>query len=200
MDIFQLAVFLIIGLFMIFLPIVMRMIRRTSAAANMLSAFEPIMSRTQVDKVKQNLEKIKAMTQDLSPMMSEQNISQLKGYMQLLSQVASETDKMMSTMAEMGISKDMILFNFPALASGLESMPEMIGDFQNMLEKIEENSEPFAESLALMDEFTGMVDTMVQNVNDFEQAKSLPIRALVPMFIVLGSIIMLLALINYFTI
>lgn len=119
--------------------------------------------------------------------------------MQLLSQVASETDKMMSMMAEMGISKQMILFHFPALASGLESMPKMIGDFQKMLEKIEENSEPFAESLAMMDEFTQMVDTMVQNVDNFEKAKSLPIKALVPMFIVLGSVIILLALISYFT-
>jgi len=85
--------------------------QKTSAAANMLSAFEPIMSQAQVDKVKSNLEKIKAMTQDLAPMMSEQNITQLKGYMQLLSQVASETDKMMSMMAEMGISKQMLLLN-----------------------------------------------------------------------------------------
>lgn len=81
MDVFQLAVFLIIGLFMVLLPIVMRMVQRTSAAANMLSAFEPIMSQTQVDEVKANLEKIKGMTQDLAPMMSEQNITQLKGYL-----------------------------------------------------------------------------------------------------------------------
>jgi len=99
----------------------------------------------------------------------------------------------------MGISKQMLLFDFPALADGLESMPEMIGDLQEMMEKIEENSEPFAESVALMDEFTRMVDTMVQNVDNFEKAKSLPIKALVPMFIVSGSIIILLTLISYFT-
>ncbi len=78
-------------------------------------------------------------------------------------------------------------------------MPEMIGDLQEMMEKIEENSEPFAESVALMDEFTQMVDIMVQNVDNFEKAKSLPIKALVPMFIVSGSIIILLSLISYFT-
>jgi CheY-like chemotaxis protein/GAF domain-containing protein len=51
---------------------------------------------------------------------------------------------------------------------------------------------------ALMGEFTQMVDTMGQNVDNFEKAKSLPIKALVPMFIVLGSIIILFALISYF--
>ncbi len=116
------VIILVVGLGLIAAPFGYQMFDRASAGANMMSAFEPVLTRA--------------------------NVTTFQGHMQTFSGMKTDMNKMIPALAQqMGMTTDqmnqMISQQFPGIANGVKQMDKMGSDFNKVITVMDQNVENF---------------------------------------------------------
>ncbi len=142
------VIILLIGVALIIAPFGYKMFDRASAGADMMKAFEPVLTRP--------------------------NVTTFQGHMHTFAGMQSDMKRMLPALAQqMHVSQDqlsqMIQQQFPGVANGLARMDMMGKDFNTV------------------------ITVMDQNVDNFQKADQLPMRAMPWFFIIAGVVLVLLS-------
>ncbi len=115
-------IIIIVGLVLIILPFGYQMFDRASAGADMMSDFEPVLTRD--------------------------NVTTFQGHMQTFAGIQEDMNKMLPAFAQaMSMTEDqlnqMIQQQFPGLAKGMQQMDKMGQDFNMVITVMDNNVENF---------------------------------------------------------
>ena len=113
---------LVIGAVLIIMPFAFQMFDRASAGAEMMKAFEPVLTRA--------------------------NVTTFKGHMQTFAGIQTGMNQMLPAVAQgMGMTSDqlnqMMQQKFPGVATGLQQMDKMGADFGQVITVMDQNVENF---------------------------------------------------------
>ena len=113
---------LVIGAVLIIMPFAFQMFDRASAGAEMMKAFEPVLTRA--------------------------NVTTFQGHMQTFAGMQADMNKMMPALAQgMGMTSDqlnqMLRQKFPGVATGMQQMNTMGADFGKVITVMDQNVENF---------------------------------------------------------
>jgi len=115
-------IILLVGAVLIAAPFGYHMFDRASAGADMMTAFEPVLTRP--------------------------NVTTFQGHMKTFTGMKADMDKMIPALAkQMGMTQDqlnqMLGKQFPGVANGLQQFPKMGQDFNTVITVMDKNVENF---------------------------------------------------------
>jgi hypothetical protein len=142
------VVILVIGVILLITPFAFQMFDRASAGAEMMQAFEPVLT--------------------------QENVDTFKGHMQTFGGIQTDMQKMLPAVAQgMGMTDEqlnqMMQQKFAGVATGMQQMETMGGDF------------------------TTVVTVMDENVENFDKANKLPMGSLPWFFVISGGLLVILS-------
>jgi len=116
------VIILIVGVALIITPFGYKMFDRASAGADMMKAFEPVLTRP--------------------------NVTTFQGHMQTFAGMKDDMNKMIPALAQqMGMTQDqlnqMLGQQFPGVANGMQQMDKMGQDFNTVITVMDQNVENF---------------------------------------------------------
>ncbi len=116
------VIILLVGVALIIAPFGYKMFDRASAGADMMKAFEPVLTRP--------------------------NVTTFQGHMQTFGGMQQDINKMMPALAQqMGMSQNqlnqMMGQQFPGVANGMQQMDKMGQDFSTVINVMDQNVENF---------------------------------------------------------
>ncbi|MHB8858914.1 MAG: hypothetical protein ACYC6Z_05460 [Thermoleophilia bacterium] len=116
------VIILLVGVALIIAPFGYKMFDRASAGADMMKAFEPVLTRP--------------------------NVTTFQGHMQTFGGMQQDINKMIPALAQqMGITQDqlnqMLGQQFPGVANGMKQMDKMGQDFSTVINVMDQNVENF---------------------------------------------------------
>lgn len=116
---------LLVGVALLVAPFGYKMFDRATAGADMMEAFEPVLTRP--------------------------NVTKFQGHMQTFGGMQADLQKMMPAFAkQMGVTQDqlngMIQQDFPGIATGMDQMDAMGQDFGTVITVMDQNVENFAKA------------------------------------------------------
>jgi hypothetical protein len=119
------VIVLIVGIALIVAPFAYKMFDRASAGADMMKAFEPVLTQPTVDTFKGHMVTIKAMQADMGKM--------IPAFAQKLNVTA---DQLNQSLAQ----------DFPGVAAGLQKMDTMVKDLDSVITVMDQNVTNFAKA------------------------------------------------------
>jgi hypothetical protein len=116
------VIILLVGVALIIAPFAYKMFDRASAGADMMQAFEPVLTRP--------------------------NVTTFQGHMQTFGGMKEDMNKMLPALAQqMGMTQDqlnqMMQQQFPGVANGMQQMDKMGQDFNTVITVMDQNVENF---------------------------------------------------------
>jgi hypothetical protein len=116
------VIILIIGIALVVTPFAYKMFDRASAGADMMQAFEPVLTRP--------------------------NVTTFQGHMQTFGGMQEDMNKMIPAFAQqMGVTEEqlneMMAQQFPGVANGMQQMDKMGQDFNTVITVMDQNVENF---------------------------------------------------------
>lgn len=188
---------LAIGVALVALPLIFQMPSRAAAGERMMSDFQPIMQASQVQKTADYYYDVFVpLDRVFTPIVSQTTVDKFNAYVQGFGGMQVEGKKLVPALAQaLGVSQAQaaafMAQQFPAMTGMLKGLPAMQRDFQGLLGAMAGNTGVFSQVPAGIAHYKPLVETMQNNVDDFESASSLPSFNLLPWFFIVPGLLLI---------
>ncbi|HLE99664.1 MAG TPA: hypothetical protein VI540_07170 [Gaiellaceae bacterium] len=191
--------FFAIGVALVAAPLVVSMPTRASAGEDMLQSFEPIMQPSNVATTVDYYDNVFVPLGQVAPALNEETVAKFQGYLQGMSGMGAEGEKLMGTLAaQTGMTpvelRAYMAKEYPSMTALLQNMPQLEKDFGGLMAMMAANTEVFSRVPAGLAHYKPLVDTMKTNVDNYDEVSSLPnFNLFTAFFVVPGALLVLLA-------
>lgn len=189
----------LVGVALIALPLAMSMFGRSNDGRAMVDDFRPIMQPASVQKTSDYYDLFVTWGNDFSQIMTQENVATFQGYMQGIGAMQAEFPKLIHALGrQLGMTDAQVnaflADEFPAVAGGLQAMPQMGRDFAGMIAVMEKDVGPFQQVKPALDHYGDLVARMERNVDTYASVDAMPRMSLLPWFFVIpGALLLALA-------
>jgi hypothetical protein len=190
-----LSAVLAIGLALVVAPLAISMPGKAADGEQMLSDFQPIMQPESVATTVDYYDNVFTKLRPVALAFDEETVARFQGYQQGLAGLQEEAPKLVPALAQqLGMPEQQVQHflgaQFPAMAGLLAALPQMGGDFADMVALIEQNVGVFERVPAGLDHYLPLVRTMEGNVENYESVSSLPSFDLMTWFFVVPGLLL----------
>ena len=191
--------FFAIGLVLFALPLVISLPTKARDGERMMQNFEPIMQPANVETTVDYYDNVFVPLGKVAPAMNDEAVAKFQGYLQGMSGMQAEGQKLMESMgAQTGMTPAQLQAymakEYPSMTGLLQNMPQMQEDVGQFMTMMAANTDVFARVPAGLAHYEPLVDTMQTNVDNYDSVSSLPNFNLFAVFFMIpGALIAILA-------
>ena len=193
---------LVIGVALIVAPFAIGLPDRAAGGERMIDAFGPIMEKQNVQTTADYYYDVFVPLGGVVPAMSQDNIDKFNAYLAGFSALGVDAENMVPALAaamEMP-EADVQAFmasEFPAMTGMLQGLPQMEGDFTELLGLMGANVAVFEQVPGGLDHYEPLVTTMQEQRENYDQVAGLPdFRLFTWFFVVPGALLVGVALVG----
>ena len=170
---------LVVGVALIVAPFAMGLPDKADGGQQMIDAFAPIMDEQNVQTTADYYHDVFVPLGNVVPAMTQENVDTFNSYVAGFTALGVDAENMVPALsAAMGLSQtDVQAFmgeQFPAMSATLVALPQMQGDFTNLIGLMEANVAIFEQVPAGLDHYEPLVTTMQEQQANYDKVSSLP--------------------------
>lgn len=169
----------VLGVLMIAAPFALGFPSKANHGQDMLDSFHPLMQQANVDKTAAYYNDVFVPLGDVVPAMSQENVTKFNAYLDGIKGMQTDSEKLVPGLAQaLNMTpeqvQEFLASNYPAMSQMLAILPQMQADFGGLLGVMSNNVEIFQQVPAGLEHYEPLVTTMQGNVDNYNQANSLP--------------------------
>jgi hypothetical protein len=186
----------VLGVLMIAAPFALGFPSKASHGQDMLDNFHPLMQQANVDTTAAYYNDVFIPLGAVVPAMSQENVTKFNAYLEGIKGMQTDSEKLVPGLAEaLSMTPEQVqqflATNYPAMSQMLQSLPQMQADFGGLLGVMSTNVDVFQQVPAGLKHYEPLVSTMQANVDNYNQADSLPNFRLFTWFFMVPGLLLL---------
>lgn len=186
----------VLGVLMIAAPFALGFPSKASHGQAMLDNFHPLMQQANVDKTAAYYNDVFVPLGAVVPAMSQENVTKFNAYLDGIKGMQTDSETLVPGLAQaLNMTPEQVqqflATNYPAMSAMLAGLPQMQADFGSLLGVMSSNVDIFAQVPAGLTHYEPLVSTMQSNVDNYNQADSLPNFRLFTWFFVVPGVLMI---------